>query len=359
MSESTKKPTASAEETAATAPSDANTPQKPKRKLSRKAIIILAAVAAAIIIAIVVIVAVNAGHQENPDDEEVEYIDVKANNYYAGVIEPQQTSDVNKDPDRTVSTVYVKVGDTVKKGDKLFEYDSNETANKLAKAKIEYEGIQNDIAECDTGISQLSRQRSEAEDEAAKADFTTQIQAQESSKSQLQLSLKIKQVEIDNLQKNLDNSVVNAPIDGIIKQVNNTGSDKDDSASSSSGGAFITVLMNGAYRVKGQVDETNVRSLESGMNVVIHSRIDKDQTWKGTISKVDTSTNTDNGSGNHGGNTADVGSGDNTASKYNFYVTLDSSEGLLLGEHVFIEPVTENEAQNDAAPADNAQNAEN
>lgn len=375
MSESTKKTTAPEQEIdakPAEAPADANAPKKPKRKISRKAIIIIAAVVVAAIIAAVVIIAVTSGQSEGGEDDDVEFIDVQTNNYYSGVIEPQQTADVNKDPERTVSTVYVKVGDTVKKGDKLFEYDSNETSNKLAKAKIEYEGIQNEIAEAENSISQLSRQRSEAEDETAKADLTTQIQSQESNKSQLQLSLKIKQVEIDNLQNNLDNSVVTSPIDGIIKQISDSADSSDNSGGSGSisSGAFMTVLMNGAYRVRGQVDETNVRSLETGMDVIVHSRNIPDKTWKGTISKVDTSTNADNGSGNN--NMMNGDSGDNTASKYNFYVTLDSSEDLLLGEHVYVEPlmpVIDDEVQGDAAegdaaaenaPADdNAGNAEN
>jgi len=354
MSDSTNKNTVSAEEAAknAATPADEKTE---KSKKSRKAIIIIAAIVAAIIIAVIVIVAVNSGNSGDADDEDIEYIDVQANNYYTGVIEPQQTSDVNKDPDRTVSKVYVKAGDAVKKGDKLFEYDSDETATKLAKAKIEYEGIQNDIADCDNQISQYSRQRSEATDDAEVADLNSRIQEQETTKSQYQLNLKIKQVEIDNYQDSLNNSVVTSPIDGIIKQVNN-GTD-------SSSGAFITVLMNGAYRVKGQVDEMNVRSLEAGMDVIVHSRTVADKTWKGTISKVDTSTNADDGSNSN--NMGMDGSGENRASKYYFYVTLDSSEDLLLGEHVFVEPIPVDGAADgepvdnadvDAAAADNAEN---
>ena len=34
----------------------------------------------------------------------------------------------------------------------------------------------------------------------------------------------------------------------------------------------------------------------------------------------------------------DGGSDVSTASKYPFYVTLDSSDGLLMGQHVYIEP---------------------
>ena len=339
------------EDTAAVlAPDNGETKAQPKKPNRKKLLIIIIAAAVVVIAAIIItVIVINSNNADANIDEDIEFIDVQTGNYYTGVIEPQQTSDISKDPERTVSEVYVKVGDTVKKGDKLFEYDSNETESKLAKAKIEYESIQNDITECDNRISQLSRARSEA-DESQQLDYTSQIQEQESSKSQYQLNLQIKQVEIDDLQESLDNSVITSPIDGIIKQIN--------TSSDSSSGAFITVLMNGSYRVKGQVDEMNVRDLQTGMDVVIHSRVLKDKTWKGTVSKVDTGATADKENSN-----MDSGNSDNAATKYNFYVTLDSSEDLLLGEHVYIEPVYDaegepdgEEPQEDAAPADSAEN---
>ena len=61
-----------------------------------------------------------------------------------------------------------------------------------------------------------------------------------------------------------------------------------------------------------------------------------------------------------------AGNADNAATNYYFYVTLESSDELLLGEHVYVEPVTEDEpavdtdehaAQDaDAAPAEKAEN---
>lgn len=44
-------------------------------------------------------------------------------NRFAGVVEPQETVKVNIENNRTVTEVKVKVGDEVKKGQLLFEYD--------------------------------------------------------------------------------------------------------------------------------------------------------------------------------------------------------------------------------------------
>ena len=337
MSEIKNTEASGAAENAGTADAEKITPKKPNRK---KLIIIIVVAAIVLIAAGAILFAVLNGNSENAEaDEDIEYINVQSGNYYGGIVEPQQTSDVAKDPERTIKEIHVKVGDVVKKGDTLFEYDSNETETKLNKAKIEYEGIQNDIAECNNSISQLSRARSQADAEQ-QLEYTEQIQEKESSKSQLELSLKIKQVEIDNLQENLNNSVVTSPIDGIIKQINNS--------TDSSNSAFMTVLMNGSFRVKGQVDEMNVRSLQPDMPVTVHSRVVKDKTWKGTITKVDTGKTADR----QGGAAVDNGSSDNSASKYNFYVSLDSSDGLLLGEHVYIETEYQEPAEESAEQAD-------
>ena len=267
-----------------------------------------------------------SGDTDTATDDEIDpamLSDIQVNNYFGGIAEPQQTVEINKDPERTISNIYVKVGDAVKKGDKLFDYDSDEIENKLAKAQLEYTSIQNEISECSNRIATLTRERSQA-DENQQFDYTVQIQEQESTKEQAELNLKIKKVEIDNFQKSLDNSVVVSSIDGIIKKVNNQ---EDDSSSS-----FITILMSGSFRIKGSIDEMNIYSISNGQRVIIHSRTNDEKTWSGIISKIDVK----NPDSNNEQGMMEQG---DSVTKYSFYVTLDSSEGLLLGEHVYIEPL--------------------
>ena len=75
------------------------------------------------------------------------------------------------------------------------------------------------------------------------------------------------------------------------------------------------------------------------MSVTVHSRVNKDETWQGTITKIDTedvnkdTTNTNNYYGDYG-----YSGSSESATKYTFYVELSSADGLLLGQHVYIEP---------------------
>ncbi|MBQ3417335.1 MAG: efflux RND transporter periplasmic adaptor subunit [Ruminococcus sp.] len=359
--EETKAALEAAQETAAEevkeTPAEAVQPQEtkidesakaiPKEKKSKKKLMIILCAAAAVVIAVVLILVFTLGAQNagdtGEDDEIIHSISDNIGNFYSGVVEPQQTADIDKDADRSIDQVYVKVGDTVKQGDKLFSYNTGELESKIATAKIELEGIQNDITENNNKISLYQRQRSQAETEAEKLQFTANIQDEENTKSQNELQLKLKQSEIDTMQKSLENSVVTAPISGIIKQIN--------SGSSDASGAYMTILMNGAFRIKGTVDENNVRSLTTDTDVIVHSRNVEGKQWSGTITKVDTEKPADNQNNNYFDN-----QNSDSSAKYYFYVTLDSTEDMLLGEHVYIE-ILQNDIADDVYPDDTDEEA--
>src|SRR5699024_7132197 len=100
--------------------------------------------------------------------------------------------------------------------------------------------------------------------------------------------------------------------------------------------AFITILSTGSYRVKGTVNEQNVQSIVEGSPAIIRSRVNEEQTWQGTMGSVDTK--------NHEQSTSSVmadstgrSTSQTTSSSYPFYVDMESSEGLMLGQHVYIE----------------------
>ena len=59
------------------------------------------------------------------------------NNRYSGVVEPQETLEINKDSERKVKEVYVSVGDEVEEGTVLFSYDTEELQMQIDQAKLE------------------------------------------------------------------------------------------------------------------------------------------------------------------------------------------------------------------------------
>ena len=90
----------------------------------------------------------------------------------------------------------------------------------------------------------------------------------------------------------------------------------------------------GNYRVKGTVNEQNIGELYVDADVLVHSRVD-DRTWKGKVTKIDTENPENSNSGMYGYSGGDSSS---RSSNYPFYVELEKSDGLIMGQHVYVEP---------------------
>ena len=67
-------------------------------------------------------------------------------NRFAGVVEPQETVKVNIENNRTVTEVKVKVGDEVKKGQLLFEYDLSSIQDSLKEAQLALDRLKNEAS---------------------------------------------------------------------------------------------------------------------------------------------------------------------------------------------------------------------
>ena len=227
---------------------------------------------------------------------------------YSGVVESQRSVDFKKDPERTIETVFVSAGQEVEKDTPLFQYDVKEAQNSIASIKLEIEGLNNEISvlKADAG------------------DTQTKLQI-----SQKELEINQKKAEMDKCQKQIDQSVVKSTLAGVVKTVNeapgtdNTGREQP----------VVSITETGQFRIKGKVSEQSIASLSSGQPVIVRSRINEDQTWTGSISTIET----EPVSQDPNQQMMDEGSGER-ASSYPFYVSLEDTEGLMLGQHVYIEP---------------------
>lgn len=250
-----------------------------------------------------------------------------AQNRYSGVVQPQETIEVNTDPERTVSEVLVKVGDAVEEGTPLFNYDTEDLNLELEQAKLELQNQDIEINNYKSQIQELEKERKDAA-EGDKFEYTTQIQTVQTQIKQAEFEKSSKQLEIDKIQKKVDNSQTLSKAAGVVKSINDGNSQEEESS------AFITILSTGEYRIKGTANEQNVNMIGSGLDVIIRSRVDETITWTGTIDNIDTeetaSDSNDDMSFNGEENAA-------ASSDYSFFVSVDDIDGLMLGQHVLIE----------------------
>lgn len=243
-------------------------------------------------------------------------------NRYSGVVESSETVDINQDGNKSITDMYVKEGQKVSKGDKLFSYDTTEAANSIAQKKLDIEAQNNEIAAQNNTIEDYKAELNKGGD---KVEIQARINDASYAIRQAQNTIKATQTEIDQLNKQIENSTVLSTIDGIIKEVNKDGG-TDESGNQK---PLVSITQTTDFRVKGSISEMG--TISEGTSVIVRSRVNEDQIYKGTVTKVETEPQSNSNNNFYG-----AGSGE-SASKYPFYVSLDNNKGLMLGQHVYIE----------------------
>ena len=254
-----------------------------------------------------------------------------AQNRYSGVVQPQKTVEIKADAERTIGEVYVKVGDAVEEGTPLFSYDVEDINIELQQEKLELDNQDIEISNYKSQISELEKERQKAA-EANKFEYTTQIQTIQTQIKKAECEKSSKQLEVDKLQKRIDNSEVLSTASGIVKSINSEDNQEPDAST-----AYMTILSTGEYRIQGMVNEQNIGMISSGAEVIIRSRVDEEVTWRGMIDTIDTGEAASSESSDNDYYESESDDGMTSSSKYPFYVTLESAEGLMLGQHVLIE----------------------
>ena len=243
-------------------------------------------------------------------------------NRYSGVVESSETVDINQDGNKSITDMYVEAGQKVSKGDKLFSYDTTEASNSIAQKKLDIEAQNNEIQAQNNTIADYKAELNKGGD---KVDIQARINDASFAIRQAQNTIKATQTEIDQLNKQIENSTVLSTIDGIIKEVNKDGG-TDESGNQK---PLVSITQTTDFRVKGSISEMG--TISEGTSVIVRSRVNEDQIYKGTVTKVETDPQSNSNNNFYGADSSE------SASKYPFYVSLDNNKGLMLGQHVYIE----------------------
>ena len=248
----------------------------------------------------------------------------------AGKVVSGETAKLQKDADKKVLEVLVKEGDMVEEGDILFRYDAAAMELDLEKLKLELQGLENTIVTASADIEELERQKAMVY-VTNQLSYTIQIDSKKADLREAEYNKAIKEREIASMEEALKATDISSPISGRVMSVNENPAGGEDQ-----GDAFITVMDVSRYRVQGTLNELNLGTLYEGMGVLIRSRMDENAIWHGFIESIDWE-NPVTGNGNqmyYIGPTDEMTS----SSKYPFYVALDNIDGLILGQHIYVEP---------------------
>lgn len=246
---------------------------------------------------------------------------------FAGIVVSENIAEVQKDNQMAVAELLVREGDDVTEGQELFSYDTQQLQLSLDKQRLELEQARATIENYKSQIADLEKDRNK--ESSNKLEYTIQIQSLQVDLKEAEIGIKAKENAVAQSEALLENSAVYAPVSGRVQSISESGMDNYGNPV-----AYITIQKTGSYRIKGTIGELQRGVIMEGTRLEVLSRTDG-SCWAGTVSLVDYESPTQENS-----NTMYYGAGVNemtTSSKYPFYVELDDTDGLILGQHVYLQ----------------------
>lgn len=265
--------------------------------------------------------------------------------HFLGLVVSEHVTKIEKDSDKAVKDLLVQEGDDVKKDQELFSYDTDELQLSYDKKCLELDQLKASIENYKAQIRQLELERAGIYG-SEQMRYTLEIQSTQLDIKEAELKIKTKEKEVEQAAKLLENATVVSPVDGRVQDINESGTNAQGEPA-----AYITIQEIGSYRVKGVLGELQRGGIQEGDRVTLVSRTDETVSWTGTVALVDYE-NPSQGSNTdryYGMSTDEM----TASSKYPFYVDLDSTEGLMLGQHLYIRLETE-EGQSAGIPIGSA-----
>jgi macrolide-specific efflux system membrane fusion protein len=226
----------------------------------------------------------------------------------AGTVESAYTGTANFRTSGTVSTIDVKVGSVVTKGQTLATLDSVQAVEQVEVAQANL-----DVAEEDLDNAGSSATTSTTSGQSGQG---TQQQQQESTTS-LQAKVDQAQLTLDQAQQTVDDTTLTAPGAGTVTAVNGAVGDQAGSSSGSGSGSsavsgssaasgsgssstastssgFVVITDMAHLTVHASVAEIDVSKVKTGQTVAVTVNALPDSPVTGTVSQVDLTPTTSN-----------------------------------------------------------------
>ncbi len=256
------------------------------------------------------------------------------NNRFNGVVETQKKKNITLDSEKSVEKILVSEGDHVNEKDALFIYDTEKTMLEISQKELAKEKLNGEIEGLRQQINQLNTELGKGNlSSADRMSMNAQVLENQTSIAQAEYDLKVADSEINALNASVKNSTVRAPMSGTIEKLQDPETMTDPSA------AFMVIVADGDFRIKGTMSEQSIGTVYEGMQMRVRSRLNEEDTWIGTVSSLESRQEE---------NQEDMGMTNESteqASRYAFYVTLDTKENLMLGQHVTLEPYYEEQME--------------
>ncbi|ODG93034.1 hypothetical protein BED47_16080 [Gottfriedia luciferensis] len=260
----------------------------------------------------------------------------------------------------SINEIFVKEGDTVTKGQKLFSYEDTTIAAEIGQAEVNKKlaettvtqkndqiasiekDIQNvisastptpnttDANNTDKNTTNTTRTTSTPEIQSLQAELNT-------AKEELNAAqLKVEQytLEAEKLKAQQESLTVNSNNDGVVLNLNKS-IGQGYKATDKQQISIMQIASNEPFQIEGKLTEEEKAKVEPGQAIKVTSKVVTDKNWKGSVSEVSNYPMSDQ-STNQAKN-----SKKEAIPYYTFRATLDSQENLYPGYETNLEVVVQ------------------
>lgn len=212
-----------------------------------------------------------------------------------GSIEPKRLIKISSQVSAKVLALPFEEGQRVSKGDVVIRLDPQDLVAIMDSARAGLRGQQASLGGAEAALinARLSYERlqqlnetgdaTRAELDSAEASF---LQAK-SSKEVLTHQIDQAKAQIDRAQKDLDNTTITSPIDGVITSLNTeVGETVIVGTTNNAGSVIMEIADLSQMLLKAAVDEANIAPVEVGQNAKIFINAYADREYDGVIQRI-------------------------------------------------------------------------
>ena len=130
---------------------------------------------------------------------------------FAGVVSAQGETKIAKDENRQVTSVAVKAGDEVKKGQTLFTYDQTQAQLDLEKAQLELDQMKSTLSAKQEEKARLERDKSNVSPDQ-QLQYDLEIREATAAILEQQYNISLKEKEVQRLTDSVGKAEITSPV---------------------------------------------------------------------------------------------------------------------------------------------------
>jgi RND family efflux transporter MFP subunit len=226
------------------------------KKLGKKRIIVIA-VACIVVVGAFSVKAVLAGG-DSYAEETAKIRTIETDYSYEGNIEAKDAQMIYATGTSTIKKIYVSEGDTVKKGDLLYELEGDNAESKLTQAQASVTSARVSYQDAERNLSHMTELYSAGA--VSQSDYEQAKSSSEVASSQLTQA----QANYDAAKKDLDDLKCYAEVDGEVSDIN-----AEESDTMLSGTEIMDVINYDHLIVKIKVDEFDLNAVTEGQQAKV------------------------------------------------------------------------------------------